>query len=55
MCDGIPNTLVLCKTQACNIIGGFTPLTWDNEYEESQSYFKTDSTDETFLFSVTNQ
>ena len=45
MCDNKGKTLVLIKCREGNIIGGYTPLDWDNH-----SDWKID--DETFLFSL---
>lgn len=28
LCDGIPNTLTLVKTEFNKVIGGFTPIPW---------------------------
>ena len=46
LCDNKENTLLLIKTTDGIIIGGFTPLTWDDH-----SDYKRDK--ETFIFSLT--
>ncbi len=42
LCDYETNTLILCKTKCNQIIGGYTPLNWAEDYENSKTYFKTD-------------
>ena len=47
--------MTLCKTKYNQIIGGYTPLTWAEDYDENKTFFKTDKTNETFIFSVTKK
>ena len=47
LCDNKENTLILIKTSEGILIGGYTPLSWDN-----YSYYKNNN--DTFLFSLTN-
>lgn len=55
ICDAYEDTLVLCLTEDNKIIGGFTPLSWEDQFRKSSTHFKTDFRRETFLFSVTDQ
>lgn len=48
-CCGKPNTLVIAINNYNNIIGGFTPLPWDNA--EEHVYIK-DESDKSFIFNV---
>ena len=48
LCDNQGATLILIKTNEKYIIGGFTPLNWDNELSD----WKDDN--DTFLFNLTN-
>ena len=47
-CDGKGKTLVLLRTDADKIIGGYTPVEWGSEFG-----YKCDFTKKTFIFSVT--
>ena len=47
LCDNKKNTLILAKTNDGIIIGGYTPLNWDDH-----SGYKQDN--DTFIFSLTN-
>jgi hypothetical protein len=49
-CDVVPNTLTLVKTEFGNVIGGFTPLTWNRARD---GHYEPDSLLDTFLFSLT--
>ena len=47
---GIPNTLVLIKSEGNRWYGGFTPIPWKIEHKRI-----TDSKNETFVFSLDNK
>jgi hypothetical protein len=48
-CDGISNTITIIQTTEDFIFGGFTPIAWD-----SSNTWKTDTSEQSFLFSVKN-
>ncbi len=48
LCDKIPNSLVLIKTEFGKIIGGFNSLGWNSQLNG----YSADNSKKTFLFSV---
>ncbi len=50
-CNNIPHTLTLCETLHDKVIGGYTPLVWDNP---SISKLMKDNSGSSFIFSLTN-
>lgn len=52
ICDGKSNTLILSKNSKNQIIGGFTPVSWESD---KFGKFKTDNSQKSFIFSVTNE
>ena len=48
MCDNIPNTLVLIQTETGEIIGGYSPLTWNS----SSKHWSEDKSLKSFIFSL---
>jgi hypothetical protein len=49
LCDRIPHTLVLVKTNHDKIIGGYTPIEWDVDKDDT---YTTDESGSSFLFSL---
>lgn len=47
------NTLTVCSIKNGHIVGGFTPLTWDDKYDKYHTHYKTDNRHESFLFNYT--
>ena len=48
ICDNIPNTLVLIKTEFGRVIGGYTPVPWNS----SKKHWTADKSLESFIFSI---
>ena len=51
-CDGIVNTLTVIETEFSRKIGGFTHLAWNSPPQGSE--YKADNSNESFIFSLTN-
>jgi hypothetical protein len=50
-CDNIPHTLTLCETVHGKVIGGYTPLVWD---EAKSGQCQKDESGSSFIFSLSN-
>lgn len=48
ICDNIPNTMVLVKTEFDKVIGGYTPVPWNS----SKKHWAADKSLESFIFSL---
>lgn len=52
-CNNKPNTLVIIKTTQGYVFGGYTKVTWNSEYHNSNNYYKSDPN--SFIFSLKNK
>ena len=52
LCDGIPHTIVVIKTEYNKIIGAFTPIPWRSVRGGNKAQENSNSS---FLFSLTNK
>lgn len=55
LCDGLEDTVTLCLTEDNKVIGGYTPLSWEDQFHRNSTHFKTDFKRETFIFSISDK
>jgi hypothetical protein len=48
VCDNIPNTLTIVRTEFDKVIGGYTPLAWNS----SKKHWAADKSLQSFIFSL---
>ena len=52
MCDNIPHTLTLVRTEFKKTIAGYTPLMWNQNTDSNSDYFAADKDGLSFLLSL---